>query len=289
MLGLEELEIGLMFWAKENARETIAEVKQFGLRAGQLGFPGELPLEGAAEKWDAALTAERFTAVAAVCSYVGEDYQDIPTVKRTVGLVPEGTRAERIARTKAVSDVARQLAIDSVACHIGFVSHDFGSASYAAIRDVAHDICDHCEKNGQSFTLETGQEPAKILLQFIEDVKRANLKINFDPANMILYGTGDPIEALGVLGKHVISVHCKDGSWPPVDKPEALGVEKPLGEGDVDFPAFLSKLKELGYRGLLNIEREEQDQTKRSADIRKAIALLKKLKTSSAAAANKPS
>src|SRR6516225_6083985 len=80
MLGLEELEIGLMFWAKENARETLAEVKQFGLRAGQLGFPGELPLDGAAEKWDAALTAERFTAVTAVCSYVGENYQDIPTV-----------------------------------------------------------------------------------------------------------------------------------------------------------------------------------------------------------------
>jgi L-ribulose-5-phosphate 3-epimerase len=288
MLGLEELEIGLMFWAKENARETLAEVKQFGLRAGQLGFPGELSLDGAAEKWDAALTAERFTAITAVCSYVGEDYQDIPTVERTVGLVPENTRAERIARTKAVSDVARQLAIDSVACHIGFVSHDFGSASYTAIRDVVRDICDHCGKNGQSFTLETGQEPAKVLLHFIEDVKRPNLKINFDPANMILYGTGNPIEALGVLGKHVISVHCKDGSWPPVDNPKALGIEKPLGEGDVDFPAFLSKLKELGYRGLLNIEREEQDQTKRAADIRKAIALLKKLKASSAAAANKP-
>jgi sugar phosphate isomerase/epimerase len=289
MLGLEELEIGLMFWAKENARETLAEVKQFGLRAGQLGFPGELPLEGAAEKWDAALTAERFTAVTAVCSYVGENYQDIPTVERTVGLVPEGTRAERIARTKAVSDVARQLGIDSVACHIGFVSHDFGSASYAAIRDVVREISDHCEKNGQSFTLETGQEPAKVLLKFIEDIKRPNVKINFDPANMILYGTGDPIEALGVLGKHVISVHCKDGSWPPVDKPMALGVEKPLGEGAVDFPAFLSKLKELGYKGLLSIEREEQDQTKRSADIRKAITLLKKLKTSSATAANKHS
>ena len=140
MLGLEEFEIGLMFWAKDNARETLAEVKQFGIRAGQLGFPGELTLDGAAEKWDAALTAERFTAVTAVCSYVGEDYKDIPTVERTVGLVPEGTRAERIARTKAVSDVSRKLAIDSVACHIGFVSHDFGSRSYAAIRDVVRDI-----------------------------------------------------------------------------------------------------------------------------------------------------
>jgi L-ribulose-5-phosphate 3-epimerase len=278
MLGLDDLEIGLMFWAKENARQTLQEVKQFGLRAGQLGFPGELSLEGAAEKWDDALKQEHFTVVTAVCSYIGEDYKDIPTVKDTVGLVPENTRAERIARTKAVSDVARELGLDSVACHIGFISHDFGSEEYSTMRDVARDICDHCGKNGQSFTLETGQEPAKVLLQFISDVERPNLKINFDPANMILYGTGDPVEALGLLGKHVVSVHCKDGNWPPVDQPAALGTETALGEGSVDFSAFLSKLKEIGYRGLLSIEREEQDQAKRAADIRKAIALLKKLK-----------
>ncbi len=284
MLGLEDLEIGLMFWAKDDAQQTLQQVKQFGVRAGQLGFPGELSLDGAAERWDAALTAEHFTAITAVCSYAGEDYQDIPTVQKTVGLVPEGTRAERVARTKAVSDVARKLGIDSVACHIGFISHDSGSTSYAEIRDVARDICDYCGKNGQSFTLETGQEPAKVLLQFISDVKRQNLKINFDPANMILYGTGDPIEALGVLGKNVISVHCKDGDWPPVDQPEALGVEKPLGEGSVDFPAFLSKLKEIGYRGVLSIEREEPDEAKRAADIRKAVSLLRRLTAPAAAA-----
>src|SRR5579884_4225020 len=260
MLGLEDLEIGLMFWAKENARETLKEVKQFGVRAGQLGFPGELSLDDAAEKWDAALKQEHFTVITAVCSYVGEDYKDIPTVQKTVGLVPENTRAERIARTKAVSDVARELALDSLACHIGFVPHDASSRLYTEIRDVAREICDYCGQNGQSFTLETGQEPAKVLLQFIADVDRPNLRINFDPANMILYGTGDPIEALGVLGKYVISVHCKDGDWPPVDQPEALGTEKPLGEGSVDFPAFLAKLKEIGYRGVLSIEREEPDQ-----------------------------
>jgi len=279
MLGLEDLEIGLMFWAGEDARQTLRGAKEFGVRAGQLGFPGELDLTGAAEKWDKALTEEHFTAITAVCSYVGEDYKDIPTVQQTVGLVPDGTRKERVARTKAVSDVAKQLGIESVACHIGFVSHDFGSKAYSEIRDVARDICDHCGKSGQSFTLETGQEPAKVLQQFIADVKRPNLKINFDPANMILYGTGDPIEALALLAKDVISVHCKDGDWPRTEDANALGQEKPLGEGSVDFPAFLATLKQVGYRGLLCIEREEQDLAKRAADIRKAITLLKKLKT----------
>lgn len=277
MLGLEDLEIGLMFWAGEDARKTLQNVKKFGLRAGQLGFPGELPLDGAAEQWDEALTQEHFIAVSAVCSYAGEDYADIPTVQRTVGLVPPGTRDERVARTKAVSDVARKLAVDAVACHIGFVPHDPSQPAYAQIRDVAREICDHCGENGQSFALETGQEPAKVLLRFMEDVDRRNLKINFDPANMILYGTGDPIEALEVLGKQVISVHCKDGDWPPLDKPEALGTERALGEGSVDLPRFVSKLKEIGYRGILSIEREEPDQEKRAADVRKAVSLLKGL------------
>jgi sugar phosphate isomerase/epimerase len=277
MLGLNDLEIGLMFWAADDARETLRKVKEFGVRAGQLGFGGELSLDGAAERWDEALTAERFTAVTAVCSHIGEDYADIPTVGQTVGLVPEETRQQRIARTKAVSDVAGKLGIDSVACHIGFITHDFGDKNYGAIRDVARNICDHCGANGQSFTLETGQEPAKVLLQFIEDVDRPNLKINFDPANMILYGTGDPIEALTVLARHVISVHCKDGEWPPLNDPKALGKERPLGEGNVDLPAFISTLKEIGYRGVLAIEREEPDEKRRAKDIRKAIGLLKKI------------
>lgn len=277
MLGLEDLEIGLMFWAEPDARKTLQEVKRFGMRAGQLGFPGELSLAGVAEQWDQALTAEHFVPVTAVSSYKGEDYSDVPTVARTVGLVPEKTRGERIARTKAVSDIAAKLAIDSVACHIGVIPEDANDAAYTQIRDVAREICDYCAANGQSFTLETGQEPAKVLLRFIEDVERENLKINFDPANMILYGTGDPIEALDVLGKYVISVHCKDGDWPPRDRPEALGKECALGEGSVDIPRFISKLKEIGYRGILSIEREERDAAQRAADIRRAVTLLKSL------------
>jgi sugar phosphate isomerase/epimerase len=275
LLGLEDLEIGLMFWAKEDALRTLREVKKFGLRAGQLGFPGDLPLDEAAEKWDRALTDEKFTAVTAVCSYVGENYTDIPTVERTVGLVPESTRAERVMRTKQVSDVAKEIGIDSLACHIGFVPEDPTSKRYEEIRDVARDICDHCAKNGQRFTLETGQEPAKVLLRFIEDVGRENLKINFDPANMILYGTGDAIEALGVLAPYVVSVHCKDGDWPVREDPNALGIERPLGEGVVGIDRFIHRLKELGYRGILSIEREEPNEEKRSRDIAHAIKLLR--------------
>lgn len=267
-----------MFWAGEDAAKTIADVQRFGLRAGQVGFPEGLSLEGAAERWDAALTAAHFTPVTAVCSYEGEDYSDIPTVLRTVGLVPPETRAKRIAHTKAVSDLASKLGIDSVACHIGFLPHDASDPLYSEMREVALDLCRHCHGNGQSFTLETGQEPAKVLLKFIADVHHPGLKINFDPANMILYGTGDPIEALNMLREHVISVHCKDGDWPPMEHPEALGQEMPLGDGKVDFPAFIATLKEIGYRGVLSIEREgTKSAEQRDRDIRKAITLLREL------------
>jgi L-ribulose-5-phosphate 3-epimerase len=266
-----------MFWAKEDARETLREVNSFGVSAGQLGFPGEMNLAGRADEWKAAVAGEDFVVVTAVLSYTGEDYADIPTVQRTVGLVPEATRAERVARTKQVAQVANELGINSVACHIGFVPHDRSQPLYAAIRDVARELCDHCAAYGQSFTLETGQEPADILLRFLADVDRPNLKINFDPANMILYGSGDPIEALRKLGRHVISVHCKDGDWPPKNDANALGKERALGTGSVDFPRFIAVLNEIGYTGILSIEREEVDQAQRAADIRTGLRLLRRI------------
>jgi sugar phosphate isomerase/epimerase len=109
-------------------------------------------------------------------------------------------------------------------------------------------------------------------------VARPNLGINFDPANMILYGTGDPIEALGILAPKVLSVHCKDGDWPQAGVPGALGKEKALGAGSVGVPRFLARLREVGYRGPLSIEREASDPAQRLKDIQSAIALLSDLK-----------
>ena len=117
-----------------------------------------------------------------------------------------------------------------------------------------------------------------MLLKFFWNVNRANLRINFDPANMILYGSGDPIEALDVLGKHVVTVHCKDGDWPPKGEPGALGKEKPLGQGAVGMERFIAKLKEIGYKGTLNIEREGTAPEQWRADVRMAIELLTRLR-----------
>jgi len=277
MQALKELEVGVMFWAGPDPVETIRGVKALGVRCGQIGIPGDMKLTGAAPAWKSALEAEEFTLVTVFAAFTGENYADGPTVQRTVGFIPPATRAEREARTLEISDFAASLGVTSIALHVGFVPEDTSHPDYVAVRGMVQRICDRAARNGQTFALETGQEPAPVLLAFLKDVNRPNVKINFDPANMILYGTGDPIEALGVLGPHVVSVHAKDGDWPPKDVAGALGTERPLGQGSVGMPRFIAKLKKVGYKGTLNIEREVEDQEQRKADIKMAVGLLRDL------------
>jgi sugar phosphate isomerase/epimerase len=210
--------------------------------------------------------------------FEGESYADIPTVSRTVGLVPSETRAARVSELKAIADFAKLLGCRVVGLHIGFVPHDRGLPLYKQVVDVAREVCDHVANNGQSLHLETGQETADDLLAFIQDVQRNNLFINFDPANMILYGTGEPIAALKKVGRYVRSVHCKDGKWAKNPGKE-WGQEVPLGEGDVGMENYLRTLQELGYNGPLTIEREiPQEPERQKAEIAKAIGLLTELK-----------
>jgi sugar phosphate isomerase/epimerase len=272
MRDLRDRETGVIFWAD---RDSLAAVKSFCVRCGQLGVPGGMELNAAvAAQWQTALEEAGFTVVTVVAAYLGEDYADIPTVQRTVGFIPPEFREERERRTYALSDFAAALGVKSIACHIGFVPDDHSEPDYIAVRDMVRRICAHAARHGQTFALETGQEPARVLLSFLRDVGQPNLGINFDPANMILYGTGDPVEALDVLGPHVLSVHCKDGDWPAKDAPGSLGVERPLGNGSVGIPRFLEKLKAIGFRGPLNIEREAENQEERYRDLRAAVKLL---------------
>jgi sugar phosphate isomerase/epimerase len=278
MPELSELEVGVMFWAGRDPVETLREVKSLGVKCGQLGIPGDLALDGAAEAWKAALKAEDFTVVTVFCAYTGESYADIPTVEQTVGFMPPATRTEREARTMEVIHFAAEIGVPGIACHVGFVPEDVTDPEYVAVRDLVRRICDHAAEHGLTFALETGQEPADALLRFLDDVDRENAGINFDPANMILYGTGDPIQALDVLGPRVISVHCKDGAWPPKESPDALGTEMPLGQGAVGMDKFLAKLKQVGYKGVLNVEREVEDHSRKLADMRMGVELMNRLK-----------
>ena len=210
--------------------------------------------------------------------FEGESYADIPTVARTVGLVPPATRAARLAEMKEISDFARLLGVAAVGLHVGFVPHDPADPLHRDVVAVTRELCDHCRANEQNLHLETGQETADVLIDFHGEVGRDNLFVNFDPANMILYGCGEPIAALRKVGRWVRSVHCKDAKWsarPGVD----WGAETPLGEGEVGMENFLRTLDELGYAGPLTIEREiPQEPRRQMEEIGRGIQLLDELK-----------
>jgi len=209
--------------------------------------------------------------------FEGESYANIPTVAQTVGLVPKATRHERMQELLEIADFARTLAVDVVGLHIGFIPHDRTSTNYQEVVAVARVACDHLVQHRQALHLETGQEPADVLLAFLGDVERGNLFINFDPANMILYGVGEPLSALRKLGAYVCSVHCKDAKWS--SQPGVTwGVEVPIGRGDVNFEGYLRTLAEIGYAGPLTIEREiPSEPARQKVEIAAAVALLKDL------------
>lgn len=272
MVKVDTMEIGLVFWAEESAAATLEHLKSFGLRSGQLGVPPNVDCEKELAEWKTGLAESGVIVTGAVCSYAGEDYSNMERVHESVGFTTPKYRAERIARTKEVSSFAHALGISALSCHIGFIPADSGLPLYKELLELTRELCDACAGQGQDFVLETGQESADVLLKFIADVDRSNLKVNFDPANMILYGSGDPIKALALLSKHVLSVHCKDGKSPL--ELGSLGSECALGDGEVDFRAFLQQLKEMRYQGSLTIEREEPNLEQKNADVRTAIERL---------------
>jgi L-ribulose-5-phosphate 3-epimerase len=277
MESLNPMEIGLVVWAEATAEETQKQLAGFGLRVIQLGVPPSLDCVTAVADWKTALDRSPVIIAAAVCSYAGEDYSNLATVHESVGFTTERYRTERIERTKEVSRFARDLGVGAVSCHIGFIPTHRSEQLYIELVDVTRVLCDAATANEQNFVLETGQESAEVLLGFLADVGRPNLKVNFDPANMILYGSGDPLRALALLQSHVLSVHCKDGR-SPVAGSGMLGQECALGDGEVDFPGFLRLLKQIGYSGALTIEREEPDPAQKISDIHLAIERLKRWK-----------
>lgn len=202
--------------------------------------------------------------------FEGESYADIPTTARTVGLVPPETRAARTAEMKDIADFARLLGVDAVGLHVGFVPHDTSAPLYQGAVAVTQEICDHCRASGQRLHLETGQESPEGLLQFHGDVARDNLFVNFDPANMILYDRGDPIEAVRILSPWIQHLHVKDAVR--TGQPGTWGAEVPWGDGQVGVAQFFGVLDEVGFEGAMAIEREAGDD--RFGDIKLAVQRL---------------
>ena len=195
---------------------------------------------------------------------------------KTIGLVPEETRAVRIVHACTVSNWAKKLGVDVVTSHIGFIPVDATSLQYKNFIEIMKSFVSFCKSNGQLFAFETGQEPPKVLRRAIEDIGMDNVRVNLDAANILMYGMGNPMEAVEVLGEFVVNTHIKDGKWPT--EPGKIGEELALGEGDVHYEEVLPALYKKGFRGHLTIEREIGGE-KQLNDIKKAIKILEEIKT----------
>lgn len=193
----------------------------------------------------------------------------------TLGLVPLEYRKQRMIDLKNGANFAKALGVHNMATHVGFIPENPCDSAYAGLVDVIKEIADYCGERDLFFNFETGQETPVALMRLFSDVGRENLGVNLDPANLILYGKANPVDALDIYKDKVRGVHVKDGDYPVGDFYN-LGKERVVGEGSVNYPVFLPKLLEGGYKGDLYIEREITGKD-RCEDIKKTITYIKRL------------
>lgn len=264
-------------WSLQPAgpQELVARLSAIGLRRVQLALD---PLRDAPPAWSetAALFREnKITIVSGMFGCVGEDYSTLESIQQTGGIAPDATWDRNWKNIQATAALAQQLGLKLVTFHAGFLPHDPRDAAFAKLRDRLARAAEAFGARGVALALETGQETAPALAAFMQQLNRPNVGINFDPANMILYGKGDPIAAVRTLGPWIRQVHVKDARRTKV--PGTWGEEVPVGTGEVNWPAFFATLDELKFAGDFCIEREAGDQ--RVADIRTARDVVEKIFT----------
>lgn len=164
---------------------------------------------------------------------------------------------ERVAYLKKTAAFAVSIGVSDILIHAGFVANNPYSEEYLYMVSVLTEFAEYCRNIGVNILLETGGESPITLLRLIEDTKLDNVFVNLDTANLILYGYGNPRDAVYTLGEKIKSIHIKD-ALPPTDTRE-IGREVDFGTGFVDFPRVLSDLLAKGYSGPVIIEREIND------------------------------
>lgn len=270
--GKKPLRLGLIIAIGNDPDSAMAKVRDLGLPTAQIYVDEFHPgLDGRLMQ---ALESHRIEATSVVVGGPGKEVWDFYGGPLTIGVVPRETRAVRVAHVKKASDFARQCGIAAVQTHCGFIPENPNDPLYKETVETIRDIAEYCKGNGQNLRYETGQETPITLVRTMQDVGTDNQGVNFDLANLILYGKANPVDAVELLGPYVQGIHAKDGLWPT--DPKQLGEEVPIGKGKVDFPRILARLKEIDYRGAVTIEREISG-PQQMEDVRAAKAYLQNL------------
>ena len=260
--------IGLCSWSLQpNDPESLLEAtSETGCKRVQLALN---PLIEDPETWGSApdlLAKHDIEIVSGMFGTAGEDYTTPQTIRETGGIVPDATWGQNWQHICRVADLATDLGLGLIMFHAGFIPEDPGSSTFETIRDRIERIAQLFGNSGIHLGMETGQETATLLMEFLGGLNARNVGVNFDPANMILYDKGDPIESLKTVRPRLLSCHIKDAVKP--DTPGEWGTEMPVGQGEVDWLSFFAILEETDFKGDLVIEREHGEA--RVRDVRDA-------------------
>ncbi len=264
--------LGICSWSLQpkNLRELIEKTALVGVSGVQLALE---PIRSDPKAWAGAgeeLAAAGIKVLSGMFEPAGEDYSTPQTIRDTGGLVPDSTWEENLSRAAEAARIAADLGLEVVSFHAGFLPEDDRAVVVERVKRIADVFGEACSGG---VLLETGQETAETLDVFLRALDRPDLGVNFDPANLLLYNTGDPVPALRRLLPRVRQVHLKDARRPTT--PGCWGEEVVVGAGEVDWPAFLKVLADSGFTGPLVVEREAG--ADRIGDIRAAVDFILKI------------
>lgn len=259
--------------ALQKARDLGVEGVQVYATYGELS-PDQLSSQARRDFLDQ--VKDQGLVVSAVCGDLGHGFGD-----------PQ-KNPDLIKRSMNILDLSMEWECGVVTTHIGVVPADKAHPRYAVMQDACGRLAEYADSLGARFAVETGPETARTLKGFLDSLHSHGVSVNLDPANLVMVTGDDPVKAVHTLKDYIVHTHAKDGIKLKNEDPEKIyGIvfqgevtdasfrEVPLGRGSVDFPAYLSALQDIGYKGFLTIEREVGENPEE--DIQEAIRYLKSL------------
>jgi len=266
--------IGVCSWSlePEGPRDLAEKLQAVGAEAVQLAIDPIRCREWSEQETVKALRKAGIPVVSGMVAMLGEDYSSLESIRETGGIRPDAFWDENRAAAASNAQIAMRFDMKVVSFHAGHLPESRRDEERAVILERIRAVSDCFAAGGIDIGLETGQESADTLLDVIEELDRPRVGVNFDPANMILYGTGDPVESLSRLAPHVHQVHIKDAA--PASKAGRWGRETAFGKGAVDWDGFFDCLA----RRRLDVDWivECESGTRRIEDVRRAITALGK-------------